>query len=402
MKQEADMEETRIAGFSRNVFFLGLTSLFTDIASEMVYPLIPIFLTSVLGAPIAVVGLVEGIAESTASLAKAYSGRLSDRLGRRKSLAVIGYGMAMAAKPLLALSVIWPQVLAARFIDRLGKGVRTSPRDALIADSSTPGEYGRSFGFHRGMDTVGAALGPLLAFVLLPLLRNNFRLFFVLALIPAALGVMVLAAFVRETPEAALEGGPLPTFRGFDRRFKLFLLVIFVFTLGNSSDAFLILRARNLGVAVVLIPIVYFTFNMVHALLATPVGALSDRIGRKTVIALGYIFYALVYLGFGLAGSQLAVWLLFPAYGFYYAFSEGIFKAFTADIIPPERRGTAFGLLNLTLGIGLLPAALIAGWLWQAVSPRAPFFFGSAVSLLALTLFIVFVPGEGSGRRGLV
>jgi len=227
-------------------------------------------------------------------------------------------------------------------------------------------------------------------------------LFFVLALIPAALGVMVLAAFVRETPEAALEGGPLPTFRGFDRRFKLFLLVIFVFTLGNSSDAFLILRARNLGVAVVLIPIVYFTFNMVHALLATPVGALSDRIGRKTVIALGYIFYALVYLGFGLAGSQLAVWLLFPAYGFYYAFSEGIFKAFTADIIPPERRGTAFGLLNLTLGIGLLPAALIAGWLWQAVSPRAPFFFGSAVSLLALTLFIVFVPGEGSGRRGLV
>lgn len=384
----------RILGFPRNVFFLGLTSLITDLSSEMVYPLIPIFLTTVLGAPVAVVGLIEGIAESTASILKVYSGWLSDRLHRRKSLTVAGYGLSALGKPLMALAFFWPQVLFARFIDRLGKGVRTSPRDALIADSSSPAEYGKSFGFHRTMDTIGAAIGPLVAFAALPLLNNDFRLYFSLAAIPAAIGVIVLALFVKETARAIGGDKPKLDLSLFDRRFKLFLLVALIFTLGNSSDAFLILRAQNVGIAVGFIPLAYFVFNLVYAAASTPVGALSDRIGRKTVILAGYLIFSLVYLGFALATHPLTVWLLFAAYGFYYAFTEGIFKAFTADIVPPHVRGTAFGLLNLALGIALFPASLAAGWLWQAVSPSAPFFFGSAMSLLALILFAVFIPSD--------
>ncbi|MCL5291547.1 MAG: MFS transporter [Actinobacteria bacterium] len=390
-RESADMEDAEILGFPGNVFFLGLTSLFTDIASEMVYPLIPIFLTTVLGAPVTVVGLVEGVAESTASILKMCSGWLSDRIRKRKLLAVIGYGLGAIAKPILALSLIWPQVLFARFVDRVGKGVRTAPRDVLIADSCSEEKYGRSFGFHRGMDTVGAAIGPVIAFVALPLLNNNFKLFFALAIVPAIIGMIVLALFVRE--KACAEDGDAPklSLKSFDTRFKLFLLIVLLFTIGNSSDAFLILRAQNIGVAVGLIPIVYLVFNAVHAISATPVGSLSDRIGRRAVIMLGYVIFSLVYLGFALAKSQAAIWLLFAAYGFYSAFAEGIFKAFTADIVPRHLRGTAYGLLNLSLGIALLPASLLAGFLWQEVSPSAPFFFGSAISLLSLALYLVLI-----------
>ena len=395
-RESAIAEGKKILGFSSNIFFLGLTSLFTDIASEMVYPLVPIFLTSVLGAPVAAVGLVEGIAESAASLIKAFSGWFSDRIRKRKALTVLGYGLGAISKPILALSFIWPQVLIARFVDRVGKGVRTSPRDALIAESTSKGEYGKSFGFHRGMDTVGAAIGPLIAFAALPLLKNDFRLFFGLAVVPAVAGVAVLTAFVREKISAADGEDPKLSLRSFDLSFKLFLLVVLVFTIGNSSDAFLILRARNAGIAVGLIPIVYFVFNAVYAFSATPVGSLSDRIGRKAVIVLGCLIFSLVYLGFGLAKSQLTIWLLFAAYGFYYAFAEGIFKAYTADIVPRHLRGTAYGLLNLSLGIALLPASLIAGLLWQRIGPSAPFFFGSAMSLLALVLFAALMPHDGN------
>ncbi len=397
--ERAVANHRRVLGLPANVFFLGLTSLFTDISSEMVYPLIPIFITSVLGAPVALVGVIEGVAESTASLVKAYSGWFSDKVGKRKPLTVLGYGMAAVGKPILAFSFVWWQALIARFVDRFGKGVRTSPRDALIADSSASTEYGRSFGFHRAMDTAGAALGPLLAFAVLPLLRNDFRLFFALAVVPAALGVAILSAYVRETRDGGNGEAPKFNLKPFDARFKLFLLIVLLFTLGNSSDAFLILRAQNLGVAVGLIPLVYFVFNGVYGLSSTPVGILSDRIGRKVVIALGYALFAVVYLGFALATGSLAIWLLFAAYGFYYAFTEGIFKAFTADIVEPNLRGTAYGLLNLVLGIAALPASLFAGFLWEKVGPSAPFFFGAATSLISLILFLVLIPTDSGARR---
>jgi len=390
MKQQ----NKKILGFSRNVFFVGLTSFFTDISTEMVYPLIPIFLTTVLGAPVAIVGLVEGIAESTASLLKVISGWLSDRTQRRKRLTVLGYGLAAIAKPLLALSFVWWQVLIARFVDRFGKGVRTSPRDALIADSTSSEDYGKAFGFHRGMDTLGAALGPLIAFAALPLLHNNFRLYFSFAIIPAVIGVVVLALFVKEKVRAAKVENLRLSLKPFNRQFKLFLLIALIFTVGNSSDAFLILRANNVGVAVGLIPLVYFVFNTVYALASTPIGALSDRIGRKVVIIAGYLIFAIVYLGFALVKSPFTIWLLFAAYGLYYAFTEGIFKAFTADLVPENLRGTAYGFLSLVLGIALLPASLIAGFLWDKISPSAPFFFGSAVSLIALVLFMALIPND--------
>jgi len=390
MKQQ----NKKILGFSRNVFFVGLTSFFTDISTEMVYPLIPIFLTTVLGAPVAIVGLVEGIAESTASLLKVISGWLSDRTQRRKRLTVLGYGLAAIAKPLLALSFVWWQVLIARFVDRFGKGVRTSPRDALIADSTSSEDYGKAFGFHRGMDTLGAAFGPLIAFAALPLLHNNFRLYFSFAIIPAVIGVVVLALFVKEKVRAAKVENLRLSLKPFNRQFKLFLLIALIFTVGNSSDAFLILRANNVGVAVGLIPLVYFVFNTVYALASTPIGALSDRIGRKVVIIAGYLIFAIVYLGFALVKSPFTIWLLFAAYGLYYAFTEGIFKAFTADLVPENLRGTAYGFLSLVLGIALLPASLIAGFLWDKISPSAPFFFGSAVSLIALVLFMALIPND--------
>ena len=387
-------QNKKIFGFPRNVFFVGLTSFFTDISTEMVYPLIPIFLTTVLGAPVAVVGLVEGIAESTASLLKVISGWISDRTRRRKGLTVIGYSLAAISKPILAFSFFWWQVLIARFIDRFGKGIRTSPRDALIADSTSKEEYGKAFGFHRGMDTLGAAFGPLIAFSALPLLHNNFRLYFSFAIIPAAIGVTVLALFVKEKARTAKAEKLKLSLKPFSKRFKLFLLIVLIFTVGNSSDAFLILRARNVGVTVGLIPLVYFVFNTVYALAATPIGSLSDRIGRKTIIITGYLIFSLVYLGFALVKSPFTIWLLFAAYGLYYAFTEGIFKAFTADIVPANLRGMAYGFLNLVLGIALLPASLIAGFLWDKISPSAPFFFGSAVSLLALILFMALVPRD--------
>jgi len=395
-EQTQQTTDKRILGFSRNVFFVSLTSLFTDISTEMVYPLIPIFLTTVLGAPVAIVGLIEGIAESTASILKVFSGWLSDRLRGRKKLTVIGYGLATLGKPILALSFAWWQVLTARFVDRFGKGIRTSPRDALIADSSSSEEYGKSFGFHRSMDTLGAAFGPLLAFALLPLLHNNFRVYFSLAIIPAFVGVGVLALFVKEKVKAVKSENIKLSLKPFNRQFKLFLLVVLVFTIGNSSDAFLILRARDVGVAIGLIPLVYFVFNMVYAVASTPIGSLSDRIGRKTVIIAEYLIFSLVYLGFALVKSPFTIWLLFAAYGLYYAFTEGIFKAFTADIVPGYLRGTAYGFLNLVLGIALLPASLIAGFLWDKINPSAPFFFGSAASLLALFLFMILIP---SGNR---
>lgn len=393
-----------ILGQKKNVFWLGLTSLFTDISSEMIYPLIPIFATTVLGVSVAFVGLIEGIAESAASLLKIISGWLSDKLNNRKNLTVVGYGLSAVAKPLLVLATAGWYVLGIRLLDRTGKGIRTAPRDALIADSSDCDNYGKSFGFHRTMDTIGAMLGPALAFLLLPIFATHssshgYRELFALAIIPAVIGLIILMAFVREKKSAAPAEAPKLSLKPFNRHFKLFLLVVLVFTLGNSSDAFLILRAKNAGLAVAVIPLAYLMFNTVNALLATPAGIVSDRLGRFWVMALGFANFIVVYIGFALAGHQIVIWLMLALYGVYYAFTESIFKAYTADLVPENLRGTAYGLLNMTMGIALLPASLVAGWLWTNVSVRAPFFYGAGTAALALCLLLILLP---RGRQNAV
>ncbi len=399
-----------IFGQKKNVFWLGLTSLFTDISSEMIYPIIPIFATTVLGAPVSFVGLVEGIAESTSSLLKIFSGWWSDKLGRRKPLTLTGYVMAAISKPFLVIATAPWQVLGIRFLDRAGKGVRAAPRDALIADScdGNSGTYGRSFGFHRTLDTIGAMLGPALAFILLPVLAagsksHGYRELFGLAVIPALIGITVLTIFVKEPRHCEPPAeAPKLSLRPFDRRFKVFLLVVLVFTLGNSSDAFLILRAENAGLAVALIPLAYLMFNTVNALLATPAGIVSDSLGRFWIMALGFVNFIVVYIGFALAGHQVVIWLMFALYGVYYAFTESIFKAYTADLVPENLRGTAYGLLNMTMGIALLPASLVAGWLWTNVSVQAPFFYGAGMAAAALLLLFALLPRGRQNAAGTI
>ncbi len=384
-------------GLSPNVVALGLVSLFQDISSEMIYPLLPLFLANVLGADKAIIGLIEGIAESTASLLKVFSGWLSDRSGRRKAWAVGGYSLSALVKPAVALAQAWPFVLAVRFLDRVGKGVRTAPRDALLAASSPAESRGRSFGLHRAMDTTGAIIGPLLAFVLLPVFSGNYRPVFAVTLIPGLISVALLVFLVRERHVQAPPGerqGLRISLAPFDRQFRLFLLAVVVFTLGNSSDAFLLLRADATGVPSVQIPLLWLVFNIVYALASTPAGALSDRIGRRGVIVGGYAVFALVYLGFARATTAWHIWLLFAAYGLYYGLTEGVQRAYAADLVPDHLRGTAFGVYHTLTGLALLPASLVAGWLWQTIGVPAPFFYGAVMSGLAVAIFVFALRGQ--------
>lgn len=394
-------EGSPVPGISRNVFILGITSFLTDLSSEIVYPLVPLFLTSVLGAPFVVVGLIEGIAESTASTLKVFSGWLSDRMRRRKPLTILGYGISTASKPVLAAATVWPIVLIGRFIDRLGKGVRTAPRDALIADCTDASCRGRVFGFHRAMDTSGAALGALLAVVALGVIGERYRLIFLLATIPGVLGVASLF-FIRERVHPH-SGTALPelSLSQFDRKFKLFLLASAVFFIGNSSDAFLILRAKNLGLTAFAAVLAYVVYNLVYAAFSMPAGSLSDRIGRRRVISAGFVIFSLVYLGFAFAGSSILVWPLFAVYGLYMAMTEGVGKAFAADMAQPHVRGTALGTYNTVTGLLTFFSSLIAGVLWDAIGPGAPFVFGAASGLLATIILLTAlkerVPTNPSG-----
>ncbi len=378
-----------LLGITRNVFFLGLVSLLTDVSSDMIYPLLPVFLTDVLGVSRVFVGLIEGIAESTASLLKIFSGWFSDKIGKRKPVVILGYSLSSISKPLLALVTSGWQVLFLRFGDRVGKGVRTSPRDALIAESSSETKRGTSFGLHRTMDSAGAIFGPLLAFLLLPLLNENYRHLFLLASIPAFFSVLVLFIWVREAKERkrAVTSQTKKAF-AFDGKFKLFILVVAVFTLGNSSDAFLFLRAKGLGVKLVFIPLLWGLFNLVYTLSSTPAGILSDRIGRRKVILLGFAVYGLSYLGFAFATSSFHIWLLFALYGFYYGLSDGALRAFVADLVKEEdKRGTAYGFYHGAVGLCALPASLILGYLWQTFSANAAFSFGAILAILAGIIF---------------
>ena len=349
-------------GISKNVFVLGLVSFFNDVASEMIYPIVPIFLTSVLGAPVAIVGLIEGIAESTASILKVVSGWLSDKWQKRKPFIVIGYSFSAISKILLSLAFRWPFVLFARFIDRFGKGTRTAARDALIAESSDNSVRGRSFGFHRAFDTLGAVVGPLIALSAIHFLGNNFRLIFFLAFIPACIGILLLLFFVKERKK---EANSSPAFnlswRNLDPSFKIFLLISFIFALGNSSDAFLILRAQNLGLSLTLVVLAYVLFNFAYAIFSMPAGIISDKIGPKKVLLTGFLLFSTIYLFFGLAHSSFFLWLLFPVYGIYMALTEGVGKAYISNLVPQEKTGTAFGVYQTTVGLCTFFASLIAG-----------------------------------------
>ena len=380
-------------GLGRNVFAAGLVSFFMDVSSEMVYPLVPLFLANVLGVNKSVIGLIEGIAESTASLLKVFSGWFSDRIGRRKGLMGVGYAVSVLSRPLIALAVAWQHILASRFIDRLGKGIRTAPRDAIIAESSDPGVMGRAFGFHRAMDTLGAVIGPALAFFLLSAFAGDFRKVFWVSMIPGIIAVLLIIFLIKERKKVLPERHERPklTLAHFDWRFKFFVVITTLFAIGNSSDVFLILRSQQLGITTAMIPVVYLTFNLVYALSAIPAGIAADRFGKKRVVLVGFILFALIYYGFAVAGSATAAWVLFGLYGVFMGLTEGVQKAFLTTIIPPDFKATAFGVYNTAVGLALFPASLIGGWLWDRVSPAATFYYGSAMAAVSTLLFIVFI-----------
>jgi MFS family permease len=353
-----------------------------------------------------IIGLIEGIAEATASLLKVFSGWMSDRLGSRKWIAVAGYGLSALAKPFFYFAGSWMAVLAVRWSDRVGKGIRTAPRDALVADSVDEGQRGLAFGLHRAADTGGAVVGLLIALGLVwaaqsasvDLGRGTFQAVVIASLIPAALAVLSLAIGAREVSVTGRRARPAVSFKGLGKPFLVFMVIVGIFDLGNSSDAFLVLRAQERGLSVSGILGMLITFNVVYTLVSTPAGSLSDRVGRRKVIIGGWVAYALIYLGFALAGSGWQVWVLYAVYGVYYGLAYGTAKAMVADLVPAELRGTAYGTYNAALGLLDLPASLIAGLLWQGIGsweglgPSAPFFFGAGMALIAAALMILWSP----------
>jgi MFS family permease len=393
--------KNRRARLHPNIWVVTATSFLTDISSEMLVYLIPLFLSNVLGVRMAFIGLIDGVAETTASLVKIYSGALSDRLGRRKWLAVLGYGISTVAKPFLYIVTGWGGVMGVRFADRLGKGIRTAPRDALVASSTDETNRGFAFGLHRAGDTAGAFLGIAIAALIIYLTQTNeallsvktFRIAVLASIIPAVLGVIVLGLGAADLggPGKAAVGLRL-SLQGMDSRFKSFLFIVVLFTLGNSSDSFIILRAQERGLSVLQTMFMLMTFTAVYTMLSSPLGALSDRVGRRKLIIGGWLAYGLVYLGFALAQRGWQIWLLFGLYGIYYAATEGVAKALVADLVPDTQRGAAYGLFNAAIGITALPASLLAGLLWQGAGTWAgfgawaPFLFGAVFALFASLL----------------
>lgn len=371
-----------------NIILLGITSLLTDISSEMVYPLLPVFLVSTLGASPAVLGLIEGVAESLASILKVFSGYFSDKLKSRKPFTIFGYSCSTVGKFFLYIAGSWTFVLAGRMIDRFGKGIRTAPRDALIADSAQGKKRGAAFGLHRAMDTGGAIIGVAAAYLILTRCHGSIRNIFLLSLVPAFLGVLFLfpvkEAAVTSSARAPGAARPLEFKWGkLDKRLKLFLVFTFVFTLGNSSNQFLLLRAKDLGADLPLVLLLYFVYNLVYGLVSYPAARLSDTIGRKKLLVLGYLFYGLVYLGFAVNRTVPALWFLFATYGLYIGFTEGVEKALIVDISPAELRATTIGLHATLVGIGLLPASVLAGILWKVFGASAPFYVGGILGIAA-------------------
>jgi MFS family permease len=403
--QAASMKSS-IKSLPRNVWAVSLTSFFMDISSEMTINLLPLFLANVLGVKMGVIGLIEGVAESTASLLKLFSGWFSDRLGGRKWLAVAGYGLSALVKPFFYTADSWTSVAAARWADRVGKGIRTAPRDALVADSVQANQRGVAFGFQRAADTAGAMVGLLIALVVVWLAQASsvelgeatFRTIVLVSLLPAVLAVLVLAIGARDVPVAGQRALPRFAIKSLGRPFTAFMLIVSLFELGNSSDAFLILRAQDQGLSVTGILAMLVVFNLLYSLISTPAGVLSDRLGRRKIIVAGWLVYAAVYLGFGLVQAAWQVWALYVAYGLYYGLAYGTSKALIADLVPEAVRGTAYGSYNALIGLLDFPASLIAGLLWQGAGgwagfgPAAPFLFGSLLALGAALLLAFWFP----------
>jgi MFS family permease len=381
----------------RNVISLGAVSFFTDVASEMMYPLLPVFLASVLGASASFIGVIEGAAESVASLLKLASGWWSDRVKSRKGLVLAGYVIASVVRPFTAATHTAAQVLGIRVTDRIGKGIRSTPRDALIAESVDASIRGRAFGFHAAADNAGAVVGPLIAFGVLYYWHTPLRTVFWLTAIPGAIAVLVLWIFVRDIPNASTVGaGPNLLATGLPGRFWGYLAVVFAFTLGNSTDAFLLLRASQLGVPIALAPVLWALLNFIKSATGTYGGGLSDRIGRKPLIVGGWLLYAAVYLGFGLAREAWQAWALFAAYGVFYGMTEGTEKAMVVDIVPPRRKGTGLGWYNLAIGLGALPASLIFGAVWDRAGAPAAFTLGAAIACIAALGMTMVRPRDGA------
>lgn len=385
----------------RNVVAIGLVSLLNDASSEIIYPLLPVFLATSLGASAWAIGTIEGLAESISSLLKLFAGYISDRLAKRKLLVVAGYSLASVVRPLLAFAQTWTQVLAIRLTDRVGKGVRTAPRDAMIADTVSVEQRGIAFGFHRAMDHAGAVIGPLIGYVLVILLvanaasptRGEFSRIFLIASIPALIAVMVAIFFMRESPVSEQQGAEIVklSLRGFDGNFKRYLVVLALFTLSNSSDSFLILRATESGVSIALVPLLWAANHGMKVLSSLLGGDLSDRLGRKRLIVAGWLLYAAVYAGFAFANTKASLWVLFLIYGIYFGLAEGAEKALVADMVRPEQRGTAYGLYNLAFGITVFPASLLMGMIWDWKGPSVAFLVNAAMGATAALLLLVLV-----------
>jgi len=383
------MKSDKILGLEKNVFFTGLTSFFTDTSIKMIYSVMPMFLLSI-GASKTTISLIEGIAESTASLLKAVSGYWSDKIGKNKPFMIIGYGITALVTPLYAFVRFPIHVLFLRFIERVGKGIRTAPRDSLISASIKTGEAGKSFGFHKAMDNSGAIIGPLIAFLLLYFFPLNYINIFVLATIPAIFGVITIVLFIKDVKPVGTQNSEKFSFKHLPKKFYFFLIIVFVFTLGNSADALLLVKTAETGIDRSYIPFVYMLFNTVSVILAIPMGKLSDKIGREKLIILGFLIYAVVYYLFGKFNNINIFFFLFIMYGFYSALTDGNQKAMISDLVSPELKGTGFGLYHAVLGITLLPASLIAGVLYDKVNSNAPFYFGAGMALFATVLMILF------------
>lgn len=383
------MEDKKIFGLQRNVFFTGLTSFFTDTSTKMIYSVMPLFLLSI-GASKTSISLIEGIAESTASLFKAFSGHWSDKIGKNKPFMLIGYGVTALITPLYALVRLPIHVLFFRFIERIGKGLRAAPRDSLISSSVSKSETGKNFGFHKAMDNSGAILGPLAAFLLLYFFPLNYTNIFFIATIPAILGVVTIAVFIKEAKVVKNDKKSTFHLNQLPKKFYFFLFIVFIFTLGNSADALLLVKTAETGIDKSYVPFVYMIFNTVSVFLAIPVGKISDKRGREVLIILGFIVYSIVYFFFGKFNSLNVFLVLFVFYGLYSALVDGSQKALISDIVSKELKGTGFGLYHAVLGITLLPASLIAGLLYDHVNSNAPFYFGSLMALLAAVSMIVF------------
>jgi MFS family permease len=398
---------SRYRNLPRNVVALSFVSFLNDTSSEIIYPLLPAFLALSLGASPFAIGLIEGFAESIASLLKLASGYFSDKFRSRKFPVFLGYSLAAVTRPFLAFVTTWPQVLVVRMTDRVGKGVRGAPRDALIAESVPKNKRGFAFGFNRAADHLGAVFGPVCGFLLLLLFAvdtqnptiQEYQQVFLFASVPVIFGLIVIAFFVREEkdhdekPET-----PNLSLRGFDGNFKRFLFVIAVFTLSNSTDAFLLLRAADAGISPVVLPLLWMTLHFSKVISSLVGGDLSDRFGRKAMIISGWVVYALVYLGFAFVDSAWQCWLLFIVYGAYFGLTEGVEKALVADMVPDEKRGTAYGLYNLAFGITVFPASLSFGLIWNNFGASTAFIVSSCISLTAIFLLMTVRPSEEQGQ----